>query len=156
MAADLERSKVACRVRLILWLPLFLINGSEIETQEWGKKINSVILFPLPFYRCRNKILLLWDSSFGSFSPPLMHSLTPSFHFSFLLSPYTFISLVCSGSFNLHSLAGRDFNEALVFLIFSLLGPQAFPHNNNNNNNNSEAISPNSCTRGTLTARKLV
>ncbi len=38
MAADLERSKVTCRVRLILWLPLFLINGWEIETQERGEK----------------------------------------------------------------------------------------------------------------------
>lgn len=84
MAADLERSKVACRVRLILWLPLFLINGWEIEKQERGReKINSVILFPLPFYRCRNKILLLWDSSFGSFSPLLMHfNSLPSFLFS--------------------------------------------------------------------------
>lgn len=49
-----------------------------------GRKINSVILFPLPFYRCRNKILLLWDSSFGSFSPPLMHS---NSLLSFLFSP---------------------------------------------------------------------
>ncbi len=32
----------------------------------------------------------MWDSSFGSFSPPLMHSLTPSFHFSFLLSALHF------------------------------------------------------------------
>jgi len=32
----------------------------------------------------------LWDSSFGSFSPPLMHSLTPSFHFSFFLSALHF------------------------------------------------------------------
>lgn len=121
-----------------------------------GRKINSVILFPLPFYRCRNKILLLWDSSFGSFSPPLMHS---NSLLSFLFSPLglTLLFHWCALAHSLHSLAGRDFNEALVFQIFSLLSPQAFPHNHNNNNN-SGAISLNSCGTfgcGTLTARNL-
>lgn len=160
MAADLERSKVACRVRLILWLPLFLINGWEIEIQEWEKKSILSSSFLCLFidagirYSCCEIHLL-------AFSPLLWCTLQlPPFISLFSFRPYTFISLLCSGSFTLHSLAGRDFNEALVFQIFSLLSPQAFPHNNNNkNNNNSEAISLNSCGTfkcGTLTARKLV